>query len=374
MRYPGDVPTLTDGTVSLRALRPDDAEAVYEQCQDSRTQQWTTVPVPYSRHDAAEFVDHVRKNWLADSSWTFAIETDGGAGPGGFAGSIALRPENPGIADVGFGAHPTVRGRGVMTRALGLLLDWGFQATPVRTVIWRANAGNIASWRVAWANGFSFDGTAREILPQRGALHDAWLGSLRASDTREPKNRWLDWPILQSERLRLRPPRRHDVERQYEAARDPVSWHWLAEYSAPKKRDDVIRWIRDRPLQPGLGKGVDWALADPLTDAYLGSLNVFDLAGIDHRTGEIGYWLHPDARGRGLIREAIQLVLPVLFGPEDAGGVSLRRLRANVSDGNAPSVRLLEALGFKECGRDRLTSVLGDGSVVDTLRYELLVS
>jgi ribosomal-protein-alanine N-acetyltransferase len=372
MRYPQDVPTLTDGIGSLRALRPDDAQGVWEQCQDARSQQWTTVPIPYSRQDAAAFIERVRESWLRDLSWTFAIETAGGAGPGRFGGSIVLRPEAPAVADVGFGAHPAVRGHGVMTAALKLLLDWGFRATPIRTVLWRCNAGNIASWRVAWANGFTFDGTAREILPQRGELLDAWLGSLRATDIREPRNRWLERTVVQGERVWLRAPRFEDVDRQYDAARDPISWHWLAEYGAPKDRGSVTRWIRDCSLQQGLGRGLTWSLADPGTDAYLGSLNVFDVAGIDYKTAEIGYWLHPDGRGRGLLREAINLTIPFLFGAEDAGGLGLRRLRANVSAGNLASMRLLDALGFKACGRDHETSLLGDGSVVDTLRYELL--
>jgi len=41
------IPTLTDGTVTLRAHREDDAEGAFEQCQDPVSQQWTTVPLPY---------------------------------------------------------------------------------------------------------------------------------------------------------------------------------------------------------------------------------------------------------------------------------------------------------------------------------------
>jgi len=40
------IPTLTDGTVTLRAHREDDAEGAFEQCQDPVSQQWTTVPLP----------------------------------------------------------------------------------------------------------------------------------------------------------------------------------------------------------------------------------------------------------------------------------------------------------------------------------------
>src|SRR4051794_14334692 len=45
-------PTLTDGTVTLRAHRADDVQGSFEQCQDPVSQRWTTVPVPYTLEHA----------------------------------------------------------------------------------------------------------------------------------------------------------------------------------------------------------------------------------------------------------------------------------------------------------------------------------
>src|SRR3954468_22787279 len=45
-------PTLTDGSVTLRAHRPEDARGAFEQSRDPSSQRWTTVPVPYSMDDA----------------------------------------------------------------------------------------------------------------------------------------------------------------------------------------------------------------------------------------------------------------------------------------------------------------------------------
>jgi ribosomal-protein-alanine N-acetyltransferase len=372
MRFPDEVPSLTDGVVTLRAHRPDDAEAVWEQCQDPLSQQWTTVPVPYSRNEAVEFIARVGDSWTDDQMWNFAIETDGGSGPGRFGGTIGLDPKGIGLAEIMYGAHPAVRGRGVMTRAVRLILDWAFEATAVRTVIWWAAAGNIGSWRVAWRNGFSFDGQSREVLTHRGVMLDGWMGTLRSTDSREPKTRWLVRPDIAGDRVRMRAPRVADAGRCLESTRDPVSWHWLATYGAGRPLADVERWIRDDPLRASLGRGFAWTLADPDTDVYCGQLNVFDVDGADHKTAELGYWLHPDGRGRGLLHEAVERATEVLFAGEDTGGTGLRRLRLNISDGNTASMRLAYATGFTECGRDRASSLLADGSVVDTLRYERL--
>jgi hypothetical protein len=51
--------TLSDGVVTLRAWRADDADAVYSACQDEQIQRYTQVPVPYLRSDATGFVTEV---------------------------------------------------------------------------------------------------------------------------------------------------------------------------------------------------------------------------------------------------------------------------------------------------------------------------
>ncbi|HET7174291.1 MAG TPA: GNAT family N-acetyltransferase [Nocardioidaceae bacterium] len=123
---PDDVPTLSDGVVTLRAATADDLEGGYTQCTDPEMQRWTTVPVPYPRTDAAAFLARRPQKWAADSDWGFAIEAQGGAGPSRFAGSISIRPMGSGIGEIAYAAHPAVRGRGVMTRAVRLICDWAF--------------------------------------------------------------------------------------------------------------------------------------------------------------------------------------------------------------------------------------------------------
>ena len=94
----------------------------------------------------------------------------------------------------------------------------------------------------------------------------------------------------------------------------------------------------------------------------------------DDTGGEIGYWAHPQARGRGVISEAVRLAVRHAFVPLADGGLGRRRLRLNVADGNLPSRAGGAARGFVEVGRDRLAERLGDGSYVDLVRYDLLES
>ncbi len=170
-------PELTDGPdLTLRCPLTADVNDIVAQCQDPEFQRWTTVPVPYHETDAHDFLKRVAEGWQANVA-TFAI-----AHEGRFCGSVDLRFDGVGGAEVGFGLAPWARGKGVMSRALRLALGWTFGLPGIETVYWRAQVGNWASRRVACRCGFRMEGTVRGLLEQRGERRDAWIGSLRRGD------------------------------------------------------------------------------------------------------------------------------------------------------------------------------------------------
>jgi RimJ/RimL family protein N-acetyltransferase len=354
-------PTLTDGTVTLRHPQESDVQGGWEQCQDPISQQWTTVPVPYSHADARDFLlGFVPGAWESDKEWGFVVEAEGR-----YAGHVALRNEGNRRAEIAYGSHPWVRGTGHMERALRLLLDWGFREKDLATVIWLANVGNWASRRLAWKLGFSFEGTLRQWLPHRGELRDAWTGTLLAEDPREPRSRWLDDVVLDAPGVRLRPFRVEDAPRVAEACRDERTRTWLSALPSPYTEDDALAYIRARTELRATGAGLTWAVADPETDAVLGSVGLDDVHD-DLAYGELGYWTHPDARGRGVMTAAVALALEHAFG-----SLGLLRVRAYAATGNAASRHVLEANGMTEQGLERLRSVLPEGRV-DAVLYDVL--
>lgn len=371
MRFPHDVPTLTDGAVTLRAHTADDVEGVYEQCVDPVSQRWTTVPVPYTRQHAADFVARRAAAWQEDRDWGFAIEAPGGAGASRFAGTISIGPKGSAIGELAFGAHPGVRGKGVMSAAVKLILDWGF-TRGLHTVTWACNAGNYPSWRVAWKNGFTFEGTSRATLSQRGEALDAWHGTLLASDPREPKTRWLHPARLSSERVVLRDVAESDGERYIEATTDPESMTWLGVIPLPRTVEEFRLMYRDRLLSASMATALQWSIADAADDSYLGTLSLFGLSGLDYNSGEVGYRVHPDARGRGVMTTALRLMLGHAFAAESDGGLGLQRVSLGAAATNPASQGVARACGFTETGRDRRCYHLPDGSVVDLVRFDLL--
>jgi RimJ/RimL family protein N-acetyltransferase len=354
-------PTLTDGPVTLRHPQESDLQGAWEQCQDPLSQQWTTVPVPYSHDDARDFIlGFVPGAWESDKEWGFVVEAEGR-----YAGHICLRNEGSRRAEIAYGSHPWVRGNGHMERALRLLLDWGFREKDLATVIWLANVGNWASRRIAWKLGFSFEGTLRQWLPHRGELRDAWAGTLLADDPREPQRRWLDDAVLEGSGVRLRSFREEDAARVVEACRDKRTRAWLGDLPSPYTEDDAVSFIRGRTTVRATGNGLSWAVVDPENDVLLGSVGIFDLTD-DLAYGELGYWTHPDARGRGVMTTAIALVLEHAFEV-----LGLRRVKAYAAVRNAASRHVLEASGLTEHGVERLGALVAGGRA-DSVLYDVL--
>ena len=371
--FPDDVPTLTDGVVTLRAHRPSDAEGVLEQSTDPVSIRWTTVPVPYALADAEAFVgETARRAWEDGTGWMFAVEATDDVGVPRFCGTVELRDLQGHRAEVAYGAHPWARGRGIVHRALELLLAWGFEERGLRVVLWMANRGNWASRRTAWRLGFGCDGMLPGWLPQRDQLLDGWIGLLHAHDERAPRTTWLDVPRIEGSGVVLRPWRvDEDADAVVEACSDERTAYWLGNMPSPYTHEDAREYLLGRAERAASGQAVDWAVADADSDAVLGSLTLFDLK--PGREAEIGYWTHPAARGRGVMTQACGLAVAHAFTPLGDGGLGLVRLIVFAAEANAASRHVIESNGFTPVGRERKGTQLRDGSLVDTACYDQLV-
>ena len=188
-------PVLSDGVVTLRPFRPDDADDVTLGCQDPQSVAWTTVPVPYTRAHAEEFLSRrsTAAEWWAAPAWAITMTP-----ADRWSGSLDLRLDGDGAAEVGYLLAPWARGHGHAARALRLACAWGFASLRLQVITWFANVGNDASLHTARKVGFQIpDHVFPAYLAQRGERRDAWIGTLTpdglasAARVSEPRSHYL---------------------------------------------------------------------------------------------------------------------------------------------------------------------------------------
>ena len=182
-RSPPPSPTATS---TLRAHRPDDDAG----CWSSSAR----PGLPALDHRAGA----LRHRGRPHASSARSCRAGGPTTPSGASRSrtragtpapISLRNEGSGRAEIAYGSHPAARGTGPWSGPCGCCSTGASSERDLQTVIWWAHEGNWASRKLAWRLGFSFEGTVRRWLAQRGELHDAWVGTLLRDDPRSPRTR-----------------------------------------------------------------------------------------------------------------------------------------------------------------------------------------
>ena len=373
----GHLPTggISDGQepdpIVLRPITEADTAAIEAHGQDPQMQRFTSVPVPYTPADAQAFVGRAASGWADGSSLELAIEARDDGGVARLAGNLGLRPDGAGAAELGFALAPWARGRGVMSRAVRLMLAWGFRELDLHVVHWKAHEGNWDSRRVAWACGFRVEGLVRGLLVARGVRYDGWVGSLVRGEPMSPAHPWLSVPDVVGDLVVLRPWRDGDVARVREACADVRTQRWLPQLPSPYGLSDAQWYVRTREEQHATGRGLYWCVADPADDRCLGSIALMNLAGPDTNP-EIGYWTHPGARGRGVMTEALRRVVRHAVLPVDDGGLGLARVTLQAAAGNGASNAVAVAAGMTRVGVARRAETLRDGTVDDFVLYDVL--
>ncbi|MEU6726305.1 GNAT family protein [Nonomuraea wenchangensis] len=89
-----------------------------------------------------------------------------------------------GLAEAGCWLEPAAVGKGLVTRALRVIIDWAVEERGIHRVEWWAAADNSASLAVARRLGMTRDGVLREHYPHRGRRLDMEIWSVLAPEWR----------------------------------------------------------------------------------------------------------------------------------------------------------------------------------------------
>ncbi|WP_084723409.1 GNAT family N-acetyltransferase [Streptomonospora alba] len=174
--------------------------------------------------------------------------------------------------------------------------------------------------------------------------------------------------VLQTERLMLRAHTHDDIDAVYRGASDPGVQRWLPmpRPGADYTRADAEQWCLVAAPQARVGgDGQQWAAVDAVTGAYLGSIGL-NRTMWRARSTEVGYWLCPRARGRGLATEAV-----VAVSRWALLDLEFERVELKAATGNTASRRVAERSGFTYEGTERNAMPLHEGRA-DLAVYSLI--
>ncbi len=87
--------------------------------------------------------------------------------------------------------------------------------------------------------------------------------------------------------------------------------------------------------------GINWCISlKEKPEVMIGVIGLWRIIK-QHYRGEIGYMIHPDYWGKGLMKEAVQTVIDFGFN-----NIKLHSIEAHINPGNTASAALLETMGF----------------------------
>lgn len=122
---------------------------------------------------------------------------------------------------------------------------------------------------------------------------------------------------------------------------------WLAALPSPYTEDDARAWIAHGDAGwRGEHDHTPFGVVDAATGAVVGSIGVGWQE--ENETAEVGYWVAPEARGRGVATRATRLVARWVLG--DLG---FERLQLQADPLNVASCRVAERAGFRLEGTKR---------------------
>ncbi|GAA1350970.1 GNAT family protein [Falsarthrobacter nasiphocae] len=172
------------------------------------------------------------------------------------------------------------------------------------------------------------------------------------------------WPVrLEQGRIGLRPLSRRDERAWSETRARNAAWlgPWDATTPIPGEgpRNYAAMWrLMNRQAKAGAGLpfAIEWAETVRSVPRFAGQLSVSSITYGAFRSCTMGYWVDASLAGRGIMPVAVAMASDYCFRE-----LRLHRVEINIRPENAPSLRVVEKLGFRDEGvRERYLHIDGD--------------
>ena len=135
----------------------------------------------------------------------------------------------------------------------------------------------------------------------------------------------------------------------------------------PESINDVLEMINGMQAEFMVKKTMAWAIINLEDNRLAGTVGYYRMLP-EHFRAEIGYMLHPDFWGKGIMQKAITAVIGYGFDE-----LQLHSIEARINPANEKSRRVLQKFGFVSEGNLR-ESFYFDGQFLDSEVFGLLVT
>ncbi len=174
------------------------------------------------------------------------------------------------------------------------------------------------------------------------------------------------FPILETERLILRQINKNDANEIFILRSDEKVMEHIHRPIA-KTLDDALQLIQIIADTETSVNGITWAITLKENSQLIGTIGYWQIKK-EHYRAEIGYLIHRDFQRKGIMQEALSVVINYGFKE-----VKLHSIEADVDPKNTPSISLLERNKFIKEGYFN-ENYFFDGKFSDTVVYSLLAS
>ncbi len=183
-----------------------------------------------------------------------------------------------------------------------------------------------------------------------------------------PRIKYLRAPLL-TERLQLKPITTHLANSFFEAVEEsrPAIRPWLPWVPLNRTAEDSHRYAEACERDWDQGTAARFFLLPPNSERVVGVVSLENCT-TTHRSCYLGYWLHVELWGKGMMTEAAQRVLRFAYETMQA-----HRVACAAGTENARSLRVIERLGFKFEGIAREAEWIDDRWINHAV-YSLLES
>ncbi len=147
------------------------------------------------------------------------------------------------------------------------------------------------------------------------------------------------FPLINTQRLLLRQVKQSDVNEIFFLRSDKKVLEYLDREPAATK-EEASEWIQKINDLEKNNNAITWAITCIPHLTLIGTICFWNIQK-EHYRADIGYALHPDHQGKGIMQEAITPVLEYGFKT-----MKLHSIEANVNPNNLSSIKLVERNNF----------------------------